>query len=59
MYGKPTSPRNLLWSIIIGGVFGIGNLTSGSGWMLSLIGFVPALLSTAMFTWVTVSERRT
>ena len=58
MYGKPPSLRNLLWPIIIGAIFGIWILTSGSDWMLSLLGFVPALLFTAMFTWAVVSERR-
>jgi cell shape-determining protein MreD len=58
MYGKPSSPRNLLWPIIIGVVFGIGILTAGSDWMLSLLGFVPAMLFAAMFAWAVVSERR-
>ena len=49
MYGKPSKPRNLLWPIIIGAGFGIWILTANTDWMLSLLGFVPAVLFAAMF----------
>jgi hypothetical protein len=58
MHGKTSKPRNLLWPIVIGAGFGIWILNSGSDWMLSLIGFVPAVLFGAMFVWAVVSERR-
>ncbi len=58
MYGKPSRPCNLLWPIIIGVIFGTDVLTSGSDWKLGLLGFVPALLFTAMFAWAVVSEMR-
>ena len=58
MYGKPSKPRNLLWPIIIGAGFGIWILTANTDWMLSLLGFVPAVLFAAMFVWAVVSEGR-
>jgi cell shape-determining protein MreD len=58
MYGKSSSPRKLLWPIAIGVLFGIGVLATGSDWMLSLLGFVPAALFIAMFAWAVVTERQ-